>query len=68
MAKKLKQNQKVVSESNFPSSTDSRLPSGFAALSLAGSKAAGLNLSEKELSILAREGSDLRQDLYRWIR
>lgn len=31
--------------------------SGFAALSLAGSRAAGLNLSEKELSILSRQGS-----------
>lgn len=49
---------KVVSESNFPSSTGlSSSASGFAALSLAGAKAAGLNLSEKELSILAREGS-----------
>ncbi|MEK7185760.1 MAG: diphosphomevalonate decarboxylase [Patescibacteria group bacterium] len=55
---KIKTKSKVVSESNFPSSTGlSSSASGFAALSLAGSKAAGLNLSEKELSILAREGS-----------
>src|SRR2546430_12111688 len=31
--------------------------SGFAALTVAGAKAAGLKLSEKELSILARQGS-----------
>lgn len=55
---KIKTKAKVVSESNFPSSTGlSSSASGFAALSLAGVKAAGLKLSEKELSILAREGS-----------
>lgn len=49
---------KVVSENNFPSGTGlSSSASGFAALSLAASKAAGLDLSEKELSILARQGS-----------
>lgn len=49
---------KVVSENNFPSGTGlSSSASGFAALTLAASKAAGLNLSEKELSILARQGS-----------
>ena len=48
----------VVSENNFPSSTGlSSSASGFAALTLAGAKASGLNLSEKELSILSRQGS-----------
>lgn len=49
---------KVVSTNNFPTGTGlSSSASGFAALSLAGSKAAGLSLSEKNLSILARQGS-----------
>ena len=49
---------KVVSTNNFPIGTGlSSSASGFAALSLAASKAAGLNLDEKELSILARQGS-----------
>jgi len=49
---------KVVSTNTFPASTGiSSSASSFAALSLAGSKAAGLDLSEKELSILARQGS-----------
>jgi len=49
---------KVVSQTNFPSGTGlSSSASGFAALTLAASKAAGLNLSEKDLSILARQGS-----------
>lgn len=49
---------KVISQNNFPSETGlSSSASGFAALSLAASKAAGLNLSKKELSILARQGS-----------
>lgn len=49
---------KMVSHNNFPSGTGlSSSASGFAALSLAASKAAGLNLSEKDLSILARQGS-----------
>ncbi len=49
---------KVVSENNFPKSTGlSSSGSGFAALTLAASKAIGLDLSEKELSILARKGS-----------
>lgn len=49
---------KVVSENNFPVGTGlSSSASGFAALSLAASKAAGLNLSEKKLSILARQGA-----------
>ncbi len=49
---------KVVSNNNFPSGTGlSSSASGFAALTLAAVKAAGLNLSEKDLSILARQGS-----------
>ncbi len=49
---------KVVSKNNFPSGTGlSSSASGFAALTLAASNAAGLKLSEKELSILARQGS-----------
>lgn len=52
------QKAKVVSNNNFPTGTGlSSSASGFAALSLAASLAAGLNLSEKELSILARQGS-----------
>lgn len=48
----------VVTNNNFPTATGlSSSASGFAALTLAGAKAAGLNLSEKELSILARQGS-----------
>lgn len=48
----------VASHNNFPTGTGlSSSASGFAALTLAASKAAGLNLSEKELSILARQGS-----------
>ncbi|MBI2329942.1 diphosphomevalonate decarboxylase [Candidatus Daviesbacteria bacterium] len=49
---------KVVSNNNFPSGTGlSSSASGFAALTLAAAKAAGLNLSEKDLSILARQGA-----------
>ena len=49
---------KVVSNNNFPDGTGlSSSASGFAALTLAAVKAAGLNLNEKELSILARQGS-----------
>lgn len=49
---------KVVTSNNFPTGTGlSSSASGFAALTLAASKAAGLNLSPKELSILARQGS-----------
>lgn len=49
---------KVVSQNNFPTSAGlASSASGFAALTLAGAKAAGLDLSEKELSILARQGS-----------
>ena len=49
---------KVISQNSFPTATGlSSSASGFAALTVAGAKAAGLNLSEKELSILARQGS-----------
>lgn len=49
---------KVVSYNNFPIGTGlSSSASGFAALTLAATKALGLDLSEKELSILARQGS-----------
>lgn len=49
---------KVVSENNFPTGTGlSSSASGFAALSMAAAVAAGLTLSEKDLSILARFGS-----------
>jgi diphosphomevalonate decarboxylase len=49
---------KVVSENNFPSDAGiASSASAFSALALAGSKAAGLNLSLRELSILARLGS-----------
>jgi diphosphomevalonate decarboxylase len=55
---KIKDNAKVVSKNNFPTAAGlASSASGFAALSLAGSKAAGLDLSKKELSILARRGS-----------
>jgi len=49
---------KVVSYNNFPIATGlSSSASGFAALTVAAAWAAGLNLSEKELSILARQSS-----------
>ncbi len=49
---------KVVSKNNFPTSTGlSSSASGFAALTLAASASLGLQLSEKELSSLARLGS-----------
>ena len=48
----------VESHNNFPMGTGiASSASGFAALSLAASKAAGLNLDEKALSCLARSGS-----------
>ena len=48
----------VVSKNNFPKSTGlSSSGSGFAALTIAACQSIGLNLSEKELSILARQGS-----------
>lgn len=49
---------RIDSENTFPRSTGlSSSASGFAALTLAATKAAGLDLPEKELSILARKGS-----------
>jgi len=49
---------KVESNNNFPKGTGlASSASGFAALTLAASCSAGLSLSEKELSILARLGS-----------
>lgn len=49
---------KVVSKNSFPKATGlSSSGSGFGALSMAGAKAIGLDLSQKELSILARQGS-----------
>src|SRR5688572_15239895 len=48
----------IISENNFPSGAGiASSASAFAALALAGSKATGLNLSEQELSRLARRGS-----------
>ncbi len=49
---------RVVTNNNFPTGTGlSSSASGFAALTMAASNAAGLTLSGKELSILARQGS-----------
>src|SRR3990167_6191916 len=49
---------KVVSRNNFPTAGGlASSASGFAALTVAGTKAAGLSLHKKELSILARQGS-----------
>jgi len=48
----------VITENNFPSGAGiASSAAAFAALALAGSKAAGLELSEAELSRLARRGS-----------
>lgn len=55
---KINYKARVVTKNNFPTGTGlSSSASGFAALTVAGAKAAGLDLSEKELSILARQGS-----------
>ena len=49
---------KVISKNSFPTGTGlSSSASGFAALTVAGATAAGLKLSEKELSVLSRQGS-----------
>lgn len=54
----LKMKARVESDNNFPKGTGiASSASGFAALTLAASKSAGLSLPEKELSILARIGS-----------
>ena len=55
---KSKLKAKVISQNSFPISAGiASSASGFAALTLAASRAAGLNLKEHELSILARLGS-----------
>jgi diphosphomevalonate decarboxylase len=55
---KLNERAEVMTENNFPSGAGiASSASAFAALALAGSKAAGLALSERELSRLARRGS-----------
>lgn len=55
---KIKQKAKIVSKSNFPVAAGlASSASGFAALTLSASSASGLQLNEKELSILARRGS-----------
>lgn len=66
---------KIVSKNNFPTAAGlASSASGFAALSLAGSKAAGKDLDLKELSILARRsgsGSATRSCLggfVEWLR
>ena len=49
---------KIISESNFPVAAGlASSASGLTALSVAAAKAAGLNLGQKELSILSRMGS-----------
>lgn len=49
---------RVVSENRFPTASGlASSASGFAALAVAASRAAGLDLSERDLSILARRGS-----------
>lgn len=49
---------KVISKNSFPKKAGiASSASGFAALTLAATRALDLNLSEKELSILARQGS-----------
>jgi diphosphomevalonate decarboxylase len=55
---KLPHRAEVMTENNFPSGAGiASSASAFAALALAGSKAAGLELREKDLSRLARRGS-----------
>ncbi len=55
---KIDQKARVVTSNNFPTGTGlSSSASGFAALTIAGVSAAGLKLSKKDLSILARQGS-----------
>ena len=55
---KIEEHAEVISENNFPSGAGiASSASAFAALALAASKAAGLDLSERELSRLARRGS-----------
>jgi diphosphomevalonate decarboxylase len=55
---KLESQAEVVSENNFPTGAGiASSASAFAALAMAASQAAGLNLNERELSRLARRGS-----------
>lgn len=55
---KIKTKARVHSRNNFPSATGlASSASAYAALTLAGTRAAGLDLSERNLSILARQGS-----------
>ena len=55
---RIKEKTKIVSQSNFPVAAGlASSASGLAALTLAATKAAGLNLDKRELSILARQGS-----------
>ena len=54
----IKERVKVVSGSNFPVAAGlASSASGLASLTLAATKAVGLNLDQKELSILTRQGS-----------
>ena len=54
----IKERAEVVSENNFPSGTGiASSASAFAALALAASRAAGITLTQRELSRLARRGS-----------
>lgn len=54
----IEERAKVVSKNNFPTAAGlASSASGFAALSLAGTRAAGIDLDLKELSIIARRGS-----------
>lgn len=54
----IKTRAKVVSNNSFPKAAGmASSASGFSALSVAAATAAGLKLSEKDLSILARQGS-----------
>jgi diphosphomevalonate decarboxylase len=54
----IKTRAKVVTKNNFPKAVGAASSaSGFAALTVAAATAAGLTLSEKDLSIIARQGS-----------
>lgn len=54
----ISQSAEIVSNNNFPTGAGlASSASGFAALALAGTCAAGLEVSKRELSILARQGS-----------
>ncbi len=54
----IREKAKIATENNFPTAAGlASSASGYAALALAASKAAGLNLDKRELSILARRGS-----------